>query len=70
MAYIVGMDKNVFPVGIYFGKSKPKDSNDFLLDFVAETKDLITNGIEINGCIKKVIIYCFVCVMHQQNLFY
>jgi len=61
MAYIVGMDKNVFPVGIYFGKSKPKDSNDFLLDFVAETKYLITNGIEINGCIKKVIIYSFVC---------
>ncbi|CAI6357848.1 unnamed protein product [Macrosiphum euphorbiae] len=61
MAYIVGMDKNVFPVGIYFGKSKPKDSNDFLLDFVAETKDLITNGIEINGCIIKVIIYSFVC---------
>ncbi|KAF0713151.1 Uncharacterized protein FWK35_00036376, partial [Aphis craccivora] len=54
MAYIVGTDKNVFPVGIYFGKSKPKDSNDFLLDSVAETKSLITNGIEINGCIKKV----------------
>lgn len=51
MAYIVGVDKNVFPVGIYFSESKPKDSNDFLLDFVAKTKSLITNGMEINGYI-------------------
>jgi len=68
MVYIVGMDTNVFPVGIYFGKTKPKDSNDFSLDFDAETKDLITNGIKVNGCIKKVLIHSFVCDAPAKSL--
>lgn len=39
----------VYLVGLYYGKEKPHDSNDFLLDFVKETKDLISNGILINN---------------------
>jgi len=37
MAYIITdlpLPKKVFPVGIYYGFEKPKDSNEFLLDFV------------------------------------
>jgi len=29
-------EKHVFPVGLYWGKSKPTDSNDFLYDFINE----------------------------------
>jgi len=63
LAYIVSSEitKTVFPVGIYYGKSKPNDSNDFLEDFIAEAKELLTNGIDLHGHNKKVLIHAFVC---------
>lgn len=42
------LGKNIFPIGIYNGVSKPKDFNDFLLDFCIESKELMTSGIN-NG---------------------
>jgi len=61
LAYIIGMPKTVFPVGIYHGNSKPKNSDDFLADFVSESKELLSNGIVLNNILKKVTIDTFVC---------
>jgi len=61
LAYIVGTGKTVFPVGIYHGFTKPKDSDVFLSDFITEAKDLLTNGITINRVNRKVFIKGFVC---------
>jgi len=52
MAYIITdppFHKKVFPVGIYYGFEKPKDSNEYLLEFVTEAANLINNGINLNN---------------------
>jgi len=69
LAFIVDEIKIVFPVGVYHGNAKPKDSNDFMADFISETKDLLANGIYIDGSIKKYL-FMFLCVMLQQNLLF
>jgi len=61
LACIVGTSKIVFPVGVYHGFSKPKDSDVFLSDFIVEAKDLLTNGISINSIHLKVTIKGLVC---------
>jgi len=40
---------NVFVIGLYHGNEKPANVNDFLKDFVDETKALCENGINFNG---------------------
>jgi len=47
LGYIRQESQIVFPIGIYWGKDKPSDSNIFLKDFLDEIKDLILNGISI-----------------------
>jgi len=49
LAYIHPYDINVFPIGIYCGKEKPKDSNDFIKDFIDESKLLIEHGVLIDN---------------------
>lgn len=61
LAYIVGIPKKVFPIGIFHGNSKPKSSDDFLADFVSEAKELIQNGIILNNISKRVSISMVVC---------
>lgn len=61
LAYIIDMPKFVFPVGIYYGNSKPNNSDDFLADFISEATNLLKNGIIINNVSKKVTINMFVC---------
>lgn len=61
LAYIIGMPKTVFPLGIYHGNSRPKNSDDFLADFISESKELLSNGIVLNNILKKVTIDIFVC---------
>uniref|UniRef100_A0A2S2NWN0 Uncharacterized protein n=1 Tax=Schizaphis graminum TaxID=13262 RepID=A0A2S2NWN0_SCHGA len=56
LGYIRPNHNSVFPIGIYWGHQKPHDSNDYLEQFVSEAKLLLTNGININGSIIKVII--------------
>jgi len=52
-----GIFKNsVFPIRIYWGHEKPDDSNLYLNQFCVEAKELLTNGVNINGVIFKVII--------------
>lgn len=62
LAYIISLfsTKKVFPIGIYYGQSKPEDSNEFLSEFVTELDNLITHGISINNVIKRVSI-SFIC---------
>lgn len=38
LAYIMGAKKIVFPVGIYHGYTKPKCTDEFLSEFILETK--------------------------------
>ena len=40
---------NVFVIGLYFGKKKPNNINEYLKDFVCEYNDIKTNGILYNG---------------------
>lgn len=61
LAYIIGVEKTVFPVGIYHGYTKPKCTNEFLSDFILEAKELITEGIVLNGSIIQVRIKLFIC---------
>ncbi|KAF0712602.1 DUF4806 domain-containing protein, partial [Aphis craccivora] len=62
LAYIITpfLTKKVFPIGIYYGQSKPEDSYEFLSEFVTEAEELIANGIKINNVIKRVSI-SFIC---------
>jgi len=56
LAYIRPFKNSVFPIGIYWGHEKPEDSNLYLKQFFVEAKELLTNGVSINGIIFKVII--------------
>lgn len=53
--------KNIFVIGLYWGKSKPTDSNEYLFDFVNEAKTLLTNGLNINNVMIPVSIFAFCC---------
>lgn len=55
------LKKKVFIIGLYWGKSKPIDSNEFLLDFVNEVKLLLSNGLQINQLSVPVRIFAFCC---------
>lgn len=64
MAYILTdlpFSKRVFPVGIYYGYEKPKDSNEYLSDFVTEALDLINNGMFLNNHTIKISIDLICC---------
>lgn len=61
LAKVVEGYNDLFIIGIYYGTGKPKNLEEYLRDFVAETKTLLDNGICINNknlCVK---IKCFVC---------
>lgn len=59
--YVRSKLNSVFFVGLYFGTEKLFDSNDYLKDFVAETKYLVLNGILINNFLYKFILDVFCC---------
>lgn len=48
-----------FVIGIWSGESKPSDVNEYLRDFVTESKELLLNGININGFNFCINIRCF-----------
>ncbi|CAH0563111.1 unnamed protein product [Brassicogethes aeneus] len=64
-------EKNVFLIGIYHGYEKPKDFNEFLLDFVHEATDLITNGLKIHQKIYqfKISMFLFDAVAKSSVLY-
>jgi len=47
LGYIRHLQNLVFPIGIYWGHEKPKDSNEFLRDFVNEVNTLMRFGINM-----------------------
>lgn len=49
LAYIQPHHKYVFPVGVYHGYEKPKDSNEYLKDLISEILELTENGITIGN---------------------
>jgi len=64
LAYIIvdnRSTKDVFLVGLYYGKEKPNCSNDFLSDFVKEAKELTLNGIVISNISISISISVFAC---------
>jgi len=61
LAYIVPYRNYVFRIGIYYGNEKPRDSNEYLKDFISEVIDLTTNGIIINNQKIKVVIKVMCC---------
>lgn len=51
----------IFPIGIYYGLSKPESANVFLEKFTAEATSLTLNGLEVNGKLINFTISYFVC---------
>lgn len=61
MCYIKPNIRKVFLIGLYWGLSKPNDSNDFLSEFITEANDLITNGVNIKNNKFEVLINAICC---------
>jgi len=61
LGYVRPFNNNVFIIGIYHGYEKPKDSNNFLNDFVIEAKTIVNQGIVMNGKFKNVSIDAICC---------
>jgi len=52
---------NVFIIGAYFGKTKPINSNSFLLQFVNEMNELFDTGVTHNNHHVNVILHALIC---------
>ena len=53
--------QNVVVVGIFHGLKKPEDVNEFLLDFLAEAKTVLEDGLKYDGKVIAVTIAALVC---------
>jgi len=61
LARMCNIDSQPFEIGLYHGKTKPSNFNDFLREFVLEANQLVENGLEFKGKIIRVEIHCFTC---------
>lgn len=61
LANSLGAKSEPFVVGLYCGKKKPVDLNEFLCDFVDDLKCPLLQDIEKSSIHKDVIVDCFVC---------
>ncbi|CAH0404932.1 unnamed protein product [Chilo suppressalis] len=50
-----------FIIGIYYGKGKPKNLNNFLEDFVNEMGIVLEQGVYVKGANVNVKVRCFIC---------
>lgn len=48
-------------VAIWFGTKKPTDYNEYLQPFVSELKEILANGVVVNGHLITVLFHCCVC---------
>ncbi|XP_055687362.1 uncharacterized protein LOC129792384 [Lutzomyia longipalpis] len=48
-------------ISVYCGNAKPEDLNEFLLPFVNDLNEILTNGITINSNILQIHIHSFIC---------
>lgn len=69
LAYIRPEKHNVFPIGIYCGKKKPADSNEFMKEFINEAKLLKDTGILINNKVYNLKIDNFCCDAPAKSFF-
>lgn len=53
--------RSVFIIGVFLGLSKPKNCNEFLMQFVIELKELINTGIRLNDKYITVNLYALIC---------
>lgn len=60
---------SVFFVGLYWGKQKPKNSNNYLTQLVTELKELCVNGIYLSCGNKNLEVYAFCCNTPARSLF-
>ena len=58
---IMELINKVFPIGLYFGKQKPKDVGTFLERFIDELLEIVQNGYIMNNVQGRVEILGFVC---------
>lgn len=68
LAYIRPLSNAVFPIGIYLEVEKHFNSNDFLKDFVIDSKNLISNGITINNIFYQISIDVKCCDTLSKSL--
>lgn len=61
IVFIPELRKKVFPIGIYFGKEKPKNLEDFLTDFITEINNLYENGLHFENHFTQLDGVYFVC---------
>ena len=59
MSKIHGVEHSVIPIGLYNGRRKPDDFDEFLKPFILELKNLVSTGVEINGKKVNVVINNF-----------
>lgn len=50
MVSIPELRNKVFPIGIYYGKEKPANLENYLEDFITEVNNLKTNGLYYENC--------------------
>lgn len=48
-------------IAIWCGYKKPSNLNEYLEEFITELKDLLSNGLTINGHFVKIIFRCCIC---------
>lgn len=59
---VINIDaKDPFVIGLFCGKEKPSSAAEFLLDFVTEVVELMTNGLNFENNWYPVVIHSFVC---------
>lgn len=54
-------DKTPFPIGIFYGTSKPNPLSSFLEEFIEELSLLLKNGFYFNDTLHRVTVHSFVC---------
>lgn len=59
--HFIPSKNKVFPIDVYDGDAKPKDSDDFILGFVNEAVNLSTNGLDISNKHFKIVFDLFCC---------
>ncbi|KAJ8666058.1 hypothetical protein QAD02_007720 [Eretmocerus hayati] len=52
---------NPFPVAVFYGNGKPKNFEEFFVDFIIEMNHLMEHGLEIQSIHSTIQIKCFTC---------
>ncbi|CAH0547083.1 unnamed protein product [Brassicogethes aeneus] len=61
LGQVKNYDSRPFPIGIFFGTSKPKPLESFLKEFISEFEAILANGFQINDKMYTVQIFGFIC---------